>query len=66
MKIYNACNKPKGCCPAVSHDEENDLYRLYDNEFGWSSNDITFEQLIQIKYMITVIENDREDIKNLD
>jgi len=66
MKIYSMCNKPGGCCPEVAYDEENDMYRIFDNNAGWTTEQVSFEQLIQIRDIMNNIESEREDIKDLD
>lgn len=66
MTVYKTCGRPNACCMEIDHDEENDVYHLFDNDEGWESTEITFEQLIQLKDVINQIESEREDIEDLD
>jgi hypothetical protein len=66
MVVYNNCGRPNACCIEIEHDEENDVYILYDNDTKWTSKEVTFEQLVQLKSLINQIEDEREDIQDLD
>ena len=66
MSIYSNCSRPNACCPEIEHDEENDVYKIFDLDANWESGELTFEQLIQVKNLIIQIEMEREDIQDLD
>ena len=66
MKVYSTCGRPGSCCMEINHDEENDVYRIFDNNEGWESTEVTFEQLINIRDVITELESKRKDIEDLD
>jgi hypothetical protein len=66
MVVYSNCGRPNACCIEIEHDEENDLYIIYDLKEGWEVGNITFEQLVKLKELILTIEDNREDIEDLD
>jgi hypothetical protein len=66
MVVYSNCGRPGACCIEIEHDEENDLYIIYDLKEGWEVGNITFEQLVKLKELILTIEDNREDIEDLD
>jgi len=66
MVVYNNCGRPNACCIEIDHDEENDVYILFDNDKGWESNELTFEELVKLKELIMQIEDTREDIQDLE
>jgi len=66
MKVYSTCERPGACCMEINHDEENDVYRIFDNNEGWESTEVTFEQLINLRDVITELESNRKDIEDLD
>jgi hypothetical protein len=65
MVVYNNCGRPS-CCIEIDHDEENDVYILFDNDKGWESHEITFEELVKLKELIMQIEDNRDDIQDLE
>ena len=52
MKTYQACGRPNACCPELGHDEENDVYHLFDKEKGWTTPEL-FLHDIEIIHKIT-------------
>jgi hypothetical protein len=68
MVTYSNCGRPNACrqCIEIDHDEENDVYIIFDNDAGWESEEVTFEQLMQLKELLIQLEDEREDIVDLD
>ena len=61
MTIYSSCGRPKLCCVAIQHDEENDSYIIYDEEKGWETKEIFYEELIRLRNLINDIEKKRKN-----
>ena len=66
MVVYNSCGRPNACCIEIDHDEENDVYIIFDTDKGWESAEVTFEELVKLKELIAMLEDTREDIQDLD
>jgi len=52
MNIYRACGRPHACCVELKHDEENDIYYLFDEAKGWSSGEMFLSDLETAKKVI--------------
>jgi len=61
MRMYNSCGRPNACCAAVRHDEENDVYVIFDEEKDWKTGEIFFEELLKLRDIINTIEKKRKD-----
>ena len=66
MNTYSNCGRPNACCAEIEHDEENDVYTIFDMDAGWEGGEMTFEQLLRLRDLINQIELEREDIEDLD